>query len=76
MNVNLVGGDPYGGLCTIDQFFIFRPYPHSTNGTGLVRGLVHIGASTIPGRAGRRVGLSCREEAGGMTDQSPPERRP
>lgn len=49
MNVNLVGGDPYGGLCTIDQFFLFRPYPHSTNGTGLVRGLVHIGASTHPG---------------------------
>ncbi|HQU69119.1 MAG TPA: NAD(P)/FAD-dependent oxidoreductase [Albidovulum sp.] len=49
MNVNLVGGDPYGGLCTIDQFFIFRPYPHSTNGTGPVRGLIHIGASTHPG---------------------------
>jgi phytoene dehydrogenase-like protein len=49
MNVNLVGGDPYGGLCSIDQFFIFRPYPHSTNGTGLVRGLIHIGASTHPG---------------------------
>jgi phytoene dehydrogenase-like protein len=49
MNVNLVGGDPYGGLCSIDQFFIFRPYAHSTNGTGLVRGLIHIGASTHPG---------------------------
>lgn len=49
MNVNLVGGDPYGGLCSIDQFFIFRPYAHSTNGTGQVRGLVHIGASTHPG---------------------------
>ena len=49
MNVNLVGGDPYGGLCSIDQFFIFRPYAHSTNGTGLVRGLRHIGASTHPG---------------------------
>jgi len=49
MNINLVGGDPYGGLCSIDQFFIFRPYPHSTNGTGLVRGLIHIGASTHPG---------------------------
>ena len=49
MNINLVGGDPYGGLCTIDQFFIFRPYAHSTNGTGLVRGLIHIGASTHPG---------------------------
>lgn len=49
MNINLVGGDPYGGLCTIDQFFIFRPYAHSTNGTGPVRGLIHIGASTHPG---------------------------
>ncbi|MFN3607178.1 MAG: phytoene desaturase family protein, partial [Cypionkella sp.] len=49
MNINLVGGDPYGGLCTIDQFFIFRPFVHSTNGTGLVRGLTHIGASTHPG---------------------------
>lgn len=49
LNVNLVGGDPYGGLCSIDQFFIFRPYPHSTNGTGAVRGLIHIGASTHPG---------------------------
>ena len=49
MNVNLVGGDPYGGLCTIDQFFIFRPYTHSTNGTNLLRGFTHIGASTHPG---------------------------
>jgi len=49
MNINLVGGDPYGGLCSIDQFFLFRPYPHSNNGTGAVRGLIHIGASTHPG---------------------------
>ena len=49
MNINLVGGDPYGGLCSIDQFFIFRPYAHSTNGVGLVRGLIHSGASTHPG---------------------------
>jgi phytoene dehydrogenase-like protein len=49
MNINLVGGDPYGGLCSIDQFFIFRPYAHSTNGVGTVRGLIHIGASTHPG---------------------------
>ena len=48
-NINLVGGDPYGGLCSIDQFFIFRPYAHSTNGVGQVRGLIHIGASTHPG---------------------------
>ena len=49
MNVNLVGGDPYGGQCSIDQFFLFRPFAHSTNGTGTVRGLLHIGASTHPG---------------------------
>lgn len=49
MNINLVGGDPYGGACSIDQFFIWRPFAHSTNGTGLVRGLIHIGASTHPG---------------------------
>ena len=49
MNVNLVGGDPYGGACSVDQFFIWRPFAHSTNGTGPVRGLIHIGASTHPG---------------------------
>jgi len=49
MNINLVGGDPYGGACAIDQFFLWRPFAHSTNGTGAVRGLIHIGASTHPG---------------------------
>ena len=49
LNVNLVGGDPYGGHCGIDQFFIWRPFAHSTNGVGPVRGLIHIGASTHPG---------------------------
>lgn len=49
MNVNLVGGDPYGGACSIDQFFIWRPFAHSGNGDMKVRGLTHIGASTHPG---------------------------
>lgn len=49
MNVNLVGGDPYGGHCGIDQFLIWRPFSHSSNGVGPVKGLVHIGASTHPG---------------------------
>ncbi len=49
MNVNLVGGDPYGGACSIDQFFFWRPFAHSTNGTSALRGLIHIGASTHPG---------------------------
>ena len=49
MNINLVGGDPYGGACTIDQFFIWRPFAHSTNGSNALRGFLHIGASTHPG---------------------------
>ena len=49
LNVNLVGGDPYGGACSLDQFFLWRPFKQSTNGTGFVRGLRHIGASAHPG---------------------------
>ncbi len=49
MNCNLVGGDPYGGQCGIDQFFLWRPFAHSTNGEGALRGLIQIGASTHPG---------------------------
>jgi phytoene dehydrogenase-like protein len=49
MNINLEGGDPYGGSCSIDQFFLWRPFAHSTNGTSDIKGLIHIGASTHPG---------------------------
>ena len=49
MNVNLVGGDPYGGSCALDQFFIWRPLAHSVNNSTAVRDLHHIGASTHPG---------------------------
>ncbi len=49
LNVNLVGGDPYGGAASIDQFFIWRPFPSSVNHGTPVRGLYHIGASTHPG---------------------------
>ena len=49
LNVNLVGGDPYGGWCGIDQFFIWRPFAHSVNHRTHVPGLLHIGASTHPG---------------------------
>ncbi|MCA3525327.1 MAG: NAD(P)/FAD-dependent oxidoreductase [Rhodobacter sp.] len=49
MNMNLVGGDPYGGACSIDQFLVWRPFAHSANGTFALRGLRHIGASTHPG---------------------------
>ena len=49
MNINLVGGDPYGGYCGIDQFFLWRPLPGSVNHTTHVPRLFHIGASTHPG---------------------------
>ena len=25
VNINLVGGDPYGGACSLDQIFLWRP---------------------------------------------------
>jgi phytoene dehydrogenase-like protein len=49
LNVNLVGGDPYGGFCGIDQFFLWRPFHSSVNHTTPVARLYHIGASTHPG---------------------------
>jgi phytoene dehydrogenase-like protein len=49
LNINLVGGDPYGGACSIDQFFIWRPFPNSVNHKTPIAGLYHIGASTHPG---------------------------
>jgi phytoene dehydrogenase-like protein len=49
MNINLVGGDPYGGASTIDQAFIWRPFANSVNYTTPIRGLYQIGASTHPG---------------------------
>ena len=49
MNVNLVGGDPYGGACTIDQFFVWRPHAGQINNSTPIKNLYHIGASTHPG---------------------------
>jgi phytoene dehydrogenase-like protein len=49
MNVNLVGGDPYGGSSVIDQAFLWRPFKGSVNHATEVKGLYHIGASTHPG---------------------------
>jgi len=49
MNVNLVGGDPYGGACTLDQFFVWRPFAGQVNNATSVKNLHHIGASTHPG---------------------------
>ena len=49
MNVNLVGGDPYGGFCGLDQFFLWRPFKTSINHKTHIPGLYQIGASTHPG---------------------------
>jgi phytoene dehydrogenase-like protein len=49
LNINLVGGDPYGGYCGIDQFFLWRPLPGAVNHKTHVPRLYHIGASTHPG---------------------------
>ncbi|RMD90093.1 MAG: NAD(P)/FAD-dependent oxidoreductase [Alphaproteobacteria bacterium] len=48
INCNLVGGDPYGGDCRIDQFFAWRPPMRLRGGDG-PRGLYLIGASSHPG---------------------------
>jgi len=49
LNVNLVGGDIYGGSCALDQNFLFRPLPQAPGHRTAVDGLWHIGASTHPG---------------------------
>ncbi len=49
LNVNLVGGDPYGGFCGVDQFFLWRPFKDSVNHKTPIKRLFHIGASTHPG---------------------------
>jgi phytoene dehydrogenase-like protein len=49
LNVNLVGGDPYGGECSLDQSFLWRPLRALRNHATPVAHLWHIGASTHPG---------------------------
>ena len=51
-NCNLVGGDPYSGTCSPDQFFWLRPFAASGQTKAhqtAVKNLFHIGASTHPG---------------------------
>ncbi|MDF8359532.1 phytoene desaturase family protein, partial [Achromobacter anxifer] len=52
LNCNLVGGDPYSGVCSPDQFFWLRPFAggHGARGHRTpLRNLFHIGAATHPG---------------------------
>ncbi len=48
-NVNLVGGDIYGGSCALDQNLLWRPFAQAPGHRTPVDGLWHIGASTHPG---------------------------
>jgi phytoene dehydrogenase-like protein len=48
-NVNLVGGDIYGGSCALDQNLLWRPLAQAPGHRTPVDGLWHIGASTHPG---------------------------
>jgi phytoene dehydrogenase-like protein len=48
-NVNLVGGDIYGGSCSLDQNFLFRPFAQAPGHKTPIERLWHIGASTHPG---------------------------
>lgn len=48
-NINLVGGDPYAGASTADQFFLLRPLPGLPRHRTPIAKLYHIGASTHPG---------------------------
>ena len=49
LNANLVGGDPYGGSCEMDQSMLWRPLRATRNHATPVAHLWHIGASTHPG---------------------------
>ncbi len=49
LNINLVGGDPYGGDCSLDQSFLWRPLRGTRNHQTPIERLWHIGASTHPG---------------------------
>jgi phytoene dehydrogenase-like protein len=48
-NVNLVGGDIYGGSAALDQNLLWRPLAQAPGHRTPVDGLWHIGASTHPG---------------------------
>ncbi|MFD1707856.1 phytoene desaturase family protein [Siminovitchia sediminis] len=48
-NMNLVGGDPYSGVASIDQLLLWRPTSKYKRHETPVKNLFHIGASTHPG---------------------------
>jgi phytoene dehydrogenase-like protein len=48
-NINLRHGDPYSGALSLDQNFLWRPFPRQPGHRTPVERLYHIGASTYPG---------------------------
>ncbi|SDI38182.1 Phytoene dehydrogenase-related protein [Alteribacillus persepolensis] len=48
-NRNLVGGDPYSGAASIDQFLLWRPTAEFKQHDTPVKNLYHIGAASHPG---------------------------
>lgn len=49
LNMNLVGGDPYSGECSVDQYMFWRPLRGTKDHVTPIKQLWHIGASTHPG---------------------------
>lgn len=49
LNINLVGGDPYAGDCSIGQAYFWRPLPSTVRHETHIEALYHIGAATHPG---------------------------
>jgi len=49
LNINLVGGDPYSGDCSLDQSYLWRPLGSTKNHATPIKKLYQIGASTHPG---------------------------
>lgn len=49
INPNLVGGDPYCGTASLDQFLFWRPLPNLRGHETTVDNVYHIGAATHPG---------------------------
>lgn len=49
LNINLENGDPYGGLCEIEQYLAWRPLKSLKKHNTPIKNLYHSGASTHPG---------------------------
>jgi phytoene dehydrogenase-like protein len=76
MNINLVGGDPYGGFCGSTSSSSGAPSSGSVNHATEVANLWHIGASTHPGPGlGGGSGFLLAKRLGVMAEDLAPEGR-